>query len=64
MGVPVTGMTDEQKATYHATWGGGNWQFDVDFLSRLTTVLSKTNVSIKKQKISKLNLAPSHRHPI
>jgi len=23
MGVPVGGMTDEQKATYRATWGGG-----------------------------------------
>jgi hypothetical protein len=22
MGVPVTGMTDEEKATYRATWGG------------------------------------------
>ncbi len=23
MGVPVTGMRDEEKATYRATWGGG-----------------------------------------
>jgi hypothetical protein len=23
MGVPVTGMSDEEKATYRATWGGG-----------------------------------------
>ena len=23
MGVPVTGMNDEEKATYRATWGGG-----------------------------------------
>jgi len=23
MGVPVSGMTDQEKTTYHATWGGG-----------------------------------------